>query len=169
MALDRGILAKIDRRVFAELGHTVATQAVKVPLSDAVWSTWRRYCEAVGLTMGEGIAGLIEHELKTVVDEVAGEGAPVFAGRAEEELAARESHVAAREHALEAAEEQLRGWSERLRLWEGELDAQEQRTELTSKLAARPREASAKVGRNERCPCGSGLKYKHCHGLARRR
>ena len=21
-----------------------------------------------------------------------------------------------------------------------------------------------KVGRNERCPCGSGLKYKHCHG-----
>lgn len=22
----------------------------------------------------------------------------------------------------------------------------------------------AKVGRNDRCPCGSGLKYKHCHG-----
>ena len=21
-----------------------------------------------------------------------------------------------------------------------------------------------KVGRNERCPCGSGKKYKHCHG-----
>ena len=21
-----------------------------------------------------------------------------------------------------------------------------------------------KVGRNETCPCGSGLKYKHCHG-----
>ena len=21
-----------------------------------------------------------------------------------------------------------------------------------------------KVGRNEPCPCGSGLKYKHCHG-----
>jgi preprotein translocase subunit SecA len=25
-----------------------------------------------------------------------------------------------------------------------------------------------KVGRNEPCPCGSGKKYKHCHGqLAR--
>jgi preprotein translocase subunit SecA len=24
--------------------------------------------------------------------------------------------------------------------------------------------ASAKVGRNEPCPCGSGKKYKHCHG-----
>jgi hypothetical protein len=22
-----------------------------------------------------------------------------------------------------------------------------------------------KIGRNERCPCGSGLKYKHCNGL----
>ena len=22
-----------------------------------------------------------------------------------------------------------------------------------------------KIGRNELCPCGSGKKYKHCHGL----
>ncbi|MDP5206879.1 SEC-C metal-binding domain-containing protein, partial [Alishewanella sp. SMS9] len=22
----------------------------------------------------------------------------------------------------------------------------------------------AKVGRNDACPCGSGKKYKHCHG-----
>jgi preprotein translocase subunit SecA len=22
----------------------------------------------------------------------------------------------------------------------------------------------AKVGRNQQCPCGSGSKYKHCHG-----
>ncbi|MBV8633452.1 MAG: SEC-C domain-containing protein, partial [Burkholderiaceae bacterium] len=21
-----------------------------------------------------------------------------------------------------------------------------------------------KIGRNDPCPCGSGLKYKHCHG-----
>ena len=25
-------------------------------------------------------------------------------------------------------------------------------------------EPRKKVGRNERCPCGSGKKYKHCHG-----
>jgi uncharacterized protein YecA (UPF0149 family) len=24
--------------------------------------------------------------------------------------------------------------------------------------------ASSKVGRNEPCPCGSGKKYKKCHG-----
>jgi preprotein translocase subunit SecA len=23
---------------------------------------------------------------------------------------------------------------------------------------------SGKVGRNDPCPCGSGKKYKHCHG-----
>jgi tetratricopeptide (TPR) repeat protein len=27
-----------------------------------------------------------------------------------------------------------------------------------------PRPAGAKVGRNDPCPCGSGKKYKHCHG-----
>lgn len=26
------------------------------------------------------------------------------------------------------------------------------------------RRAYPKVGRNEPCPCGSGKKYKHCHG-----
>jgi preprotein translocase subunit SecA len=27
-----------------------------------------------------------------------------------------------------------------------------------------PADAGTKVGRNEPCPCGSGKKYKHCHG-----
>jgi SWIM/SEC-C metal-binding protein len=27
-----------------------------------------------------------------------------------------------------------------------------------------PKEAEEKVGRNEPCPCGSGKKYKKCHG-----
>ena len=25
-------------------------------------------------------------------------------------------------------------------------------------------DAEKKVGRNEKCPCGSGKKFKHCHG-----
>ena len=31
-----------------------------------------------------------------------------------------------------------------------------------------PARVRVKTGRNERCPCGSGLKHKHCHGLSRR-
>ena len=64
MALDRGTLAKIDRRVFAELSHTAGVQAVKVPVSDAVWSTWRRYCDAIDLSMGEAVAGLSPMSLR---------------------------------------------------------------------------------------------------------
>ena len=30
--------------------------------------------------------------------------------------------------------------------------------------AEQPLPADLKVGRNEPCPCGSGKKYKHCHG-----
>jgi preprotein translocase subunit SecA len=48
----------------------------------------------------------------------------------------------------------------------------EERTDLLSKAHAdtqqqrvnQPRKAEKKVGRNEPCPCGSGKKYKHCHG-----
>jgi SEC-C motif-containing protein len=32
---------------------------------------------------------------------------------------------------------------------------------VTTKTVVR---ATPKVGRNEPCPCGSGKKYKHCHG-----
>jgi preprotein translocase subunit SecA len=27
-----------------------------------------------------------------------------------------------------------------------------------------PARAGQKIGRNDPCPCGSGRKYKHCHG-----
>jgi hypothetical protein len=84
--------------------------------------------------MGEGIAGLIDFELQTVIEEAAGEAAAVFGERAEELLAARESQVVAREAELAATEEKLRGWTKRLRIWEGELQALEERTRLTSSL-----------------------------------
>jgi preprotein translocase subunit SecA len=35
--------------------------------------------------------------------------------------------------------------------------------------AARPQATSKKVGANAPCPCGSGKKYKHCHGRVRSR
>jgi preprotein translocase subunit SecA len=32
------------------------------------------------------------------------------------------------------------------------------------KVVVAPKRASAKVGRNDPCPCGSGKKYKNCCG-----
>ena len=30
--------------------------------------------------------------------------------------------------------------------------------------ASQPMQAQPKIGRNDPCPCGSGKKYKQCHG-----
>ena len=38
------------------------------------------------------------------------------------------------------------------------------RTDQGGHLAGQPARAATKVGRNDPCPCGSGKKYKHCHG-----
>lgn len=152
MALDRGTLTKIDRRVFAELNHTNGVQAVKVPVSDALWSTWRRYCEAIGLSMGDGVAGLITHELETVVGSN-GTDVVVFAEQDQRLVKERASRLDARQHDLDTRTGVLRRKEEHLRAWEHRLQIQ--------RLAG----GRAKVGRNDRCPCNSGLKYKHCHGL----
>ena len=34
---------------------------------------------------------------------------------------------------------------------------------------AKQQRKSSKVGRNDPCPCGSGKKYKNCHGAVRNR
>ena len=160
MALDRGTLTRIDRRVFAELAHTAGVQAVKVPVSDAVWSTWRRYCEAIGLSMGEGVAGLIAHELETVVGDE-GDASDVFAEQVARQVGERASRLDARERELDTRDEQLRNKEAHLAAWEHRI--------RTQRMSGAPVRAVTKVGRNERCPCGSGRKYKHCHGLAGRR
>ena len=160
IALDRGTLSRIDRRVFAELGHTVATQTVKVPLSDAMWSTWRRYCQAIGLSMGEGVAGLIAHELETVVGGE-GDASDVSAEQVARQVGERASRLDARERELGARADQLRDKEVHLAAWEHRI--------RTQRMSGAPDRAVTKVGRNERCPCGSGRKYKHCHGLAGRR
>ncbi len=164
MDMDRGVLARLDRKLLAGLGDDEALRTVRVPATAAKWSTWKRYCDSAGISMGRAVTMLIDHELMGVFGDHAGDEHPVFAEQAAEELALREAKVAAREREIDAAQERLEGWNYRLRLRDGEIEAREQRAELASKLASRPSLARVKVGRNERCPCGSGLKYKRCHG-----
>jgi preprotein translocase subunit SecA len=38
-------------------------------------------------------------------------------------------------------------------------------TNLGNDEAKKPVKGDAKVGRNEICPCGSGKKFKRCHGV----
>ena len=156
VVLDRGRLAKIDRRVLAELNHADGVQAVKVPVSEAVWSTWRRYCQAMQLSMGDGVAGLILKELETVVDVDSANG-EVFAERATQQAEEQISQLEARQHELDTRAETLKRKEEHLMAWEKRL--------RTPRVVSGQTIMTERVGRNERCPCGSGLKYKHCHGL----
>ena len=98
-------------------------------------------------TMGEGIGGLIDEELGALVDE--GEHRrSVFAAEMERGLVVRSEAFDIRERRLDEREESLRA-SERL------LRARTRSLEVPSRSSA---------GRNDPCPCGSGFKYKRCHG-----
>ena len=169
MDVDSGILARIDRKLLAGLGDDEAFHPLRVPATGAKWATWMRYCVSAGVSRGRAVATLMDRELLSVFGEhTAGEW-PVFAQQATEALANREARIKAREHRVDTDEARMREWSERLRRWEDELEARELRAEFASKIALRHSTDHAKIGRNERCPCGSGLKYKRCHGLASRR
>jgi hypothetical protein len=163
--LDRGILARIDRKLLAGLDQDETYRMVRIPVTAAKWSTWKRYCDSAGISMGRAIVTLIDWELVSVFGDQTGNRPSVFAEQAEEELASRQTEAARREQAVAATEGRLRRWSEHLRSREDELKARELQVETLSKLSARPADTLVKVGRNDRCPCGSGLEYKHCHGL----
>ena len=44
--------------------------------------------------------------------------------------------------------------------------ARESSSAASTDSAAGPHRSGEKVGRNDKCPCGSGKKYKNCHGIA---
>jgi hypothetical protein len=142
--LDRSTLARIDRRVFSGLEHDEAWQMVRVPAAEAMWSAWKRYCDSLGVSMGRGIAALIQSELHSVVGD-RGEG-PLFLPELEAELTRKQRMLDARERNLETREQRLRTMNQR------------------QPAAPAPTLGLVKVGRNDPCPCGSRMKYKRCHG-----
>lgn len=159
--MDRGRLANVDRRLLAELHDDDEWQPVRIRVSSATWSTWKRYCDVVGMSMGKAIVALIESELASVVDEQMETASAVIAERLrtlderEEELDRREKELDRRTRRsvrrpttreLERMAEQIEppdpGWAP---------------------LPALDAEIFRGVGRNEVCPCGSRRKFKNCH------
>ena len=145
MDLDRGVLAKIDRQLLAGLRHDQTSRMVRVSVSDATWATWKRYCAALGISMGLAISELIGHELliAAAVEDESG----AFVDEVESRLLHRSEELDRREKTLDRREQDIRRSAEILR---------------TRTMPYRP--PSTEPGRNDRCPCGSGFKYKLCHG-----
>jgi hypothetical protein len=146
MDLDRGVLAKIDRQLLAGLRHDETSRMVRVPVSDATWATWKRYCAALGISMGLAIAELMGHELlvAAAVEDESG----AFVDEVESRLLHRSEELDRREKTLDRREQDIRRSAEILR---------------TRTMPYR--QPSTEPGRNDRCPCGSGFKYKRCHGV----
>lgn len=166
MDLDRGKLARLDRRLFAALGRDERFQMVRVPVTPAKWSTWKRYCDAAGVSMGRAIAALIDHELASVLGNSSEGAGSVFEEQTQRLLVDRETALTKREQEVGAAEERVRRRSEHLRVWESELEVREWRVEAATKMSTQRAQVRGATGRNERCQCGSGLKYKRCHGVS---
>lgn len=159
-------LANADRRLLSSIDREERWQQVKVPISSALWDVWGRYCEVAGISMGRGIAALIDLEVQGVAD-----------GREEIEergrlLDERQTQLDEREQELERRERELERREQRLgrRPTRAELERMADKIEPPdpgwSSASQRSTHADSfeGVGRNDPCPCGSGLKYKRCHG-----
>jgi hypothetical protein len=104
MDLDRGTLARIDRKLLAGLSADEAYRTLRVPADAAKWSTWKRYCDSLGISMGRAITALIEHELGAVVGRDR-EDRAAFGAEMERKLP---EDLNARERTLRASEQRLR-------------------------------------------------------------
>jgi hypothetical protein len=82
MDLERGALARIDRKLLAGLGQDETYRMVRVPVTAAKWSTWKRYCDSAGISMGRAIVALIDRELISVFGVSSDDGSPVLTDRA---------------------------------------------------------------------------------------
>jgi uncharacterized protein YecA (UPF0149 family) len=145
MGIDRGVLSRIDRKLLARLETDEEWRVARLPISEALWSAWKRYCLAIDISMGRGIAALVQRELETVI------GAELD----ENLLSEIESRLHGREEAVDDYERRLR---------DRELSIQQREHFLSITDSLTGRSQASKVGRNDRCLCGSGLKYKRCHG-----
>jgi hypothetical protein len=164
MTLDKRTLSSIDRKIGADLDGNERFRMVRVPIDDRRWSIWNRYCQAAGISMGRGITLLIDQELATIVT-----GARDEIARGPTSMEA-EQNLAAQQAAVAEVEEHLAIEARRLQQWERQLEYRRDellRMELRLRSPAPPQpltSPSRSVGRNEPCPCGSGVKYKRCHG-----
>jgi preprotein translocase subunit SecA len=61
-------------------------------------------------------------------------------------------------------QEQPKPKKERLTESRDENVVEEQNAQVQQKPKPQPIRVEAKIGRNDPCPCGSGKKYKNCHG-----
>jgi hypothetical protein len=172
MTLNRQILRKIDDRLRSESDQETGEWMAKVPISGATKAVWQRYCQGVGVHMGQGVAILIHHELASVVDvdletlgdllkerQTESDDRASALAKAEEEIVRRQQDLEARGAKVRERERGVKKREANVAVAERRLAEQVRSDSPTQPIAMKP-------GRNEPCWCKSGKKYKYCHGAA---
>jgi hypothetical protein len=121
MTLDKRTLSSLDRKMSAELDSQARFRMVRVPIDDRRWAIWNRYCQAAGVSMGRGIAGLIEEELASVVTGTSEEIASPLVMEAEKNVATQQAGLAAVEKRLAHEATRLQQWERQLEYRRNEL------------------------------------------------
>lgn len=172
MTLSRQVLRRIDDALRSEFDQEQGEWMAKVPISGATKVVWQRYCQTVGVGMGEGVAFLILHELASIAGEDAERLAERLHTQEEEmktqaqELADREKSLKQREQTLFLREADLKDRKLEVAARERNVAAIEHSLSQNLRPSTRgraPRSSTPKLGRNDPCWCGSGKKYKTCH------
>jgi preprotein translocase subunit SecA len=138
----------------AEFGDEMMDHLIKVIMLQIIDSQWKDHLLSIDhLKEGIGLRGYGQKDPKQEYKKEAFQLFIDMIGRIREEVVGKIFWVQiAREEDVERIEEQQQQKKQRLVF------------NLTDGDAAQQPAKSKKHGRNEPCPCGSGKKYKQCHG-----
>ncbi len=144
----------------AEFGDDVVRHLERVVTMQSLDSHWKDHLFAMD-HLKEGI-GLRGYGQRNPLQEYQLEGFDMFEemlGRLEQDVVEKMFSVRiAAERDVEKMEEEQRRENEQVITAHSQAQAAEQQKQITR--------SGDKVGRNDPCPCGSGKKYKKCHGNA---
>ena len=158
----------------AEVGHDVMRQLEKHIMLSVVDNAWKEHLASMDyLRQGIYLRGYAQKQPKqefkresfelfsTMLDRIKLEVIQMLARvrvRSEEEVAAME----AEQLRIAQAKQMQFQHADAGAMGQQEAEAARALPQMASSLT--PAEAGPKIGRNDPCPCGSGKKYKHCHG-----
>jgi preprotein translocase subunit SecA len=126
---------------------------------------WKDHLLAMDhLRQGIGLRAYGQRDPKQAYKKEGYEGFMQMLSAINHQLISQLMRVQGRAQAEEAARLQRQMQARARQYSEGRADA-EGRPEKAAPATRTPAKAAAKVGRNDPCPCGSGKKYKKCHGL----
>ena len=171
---------KIRERVLAEIeasyahkeelaGHDVLRQFEKSVMLQTLDNLWKEHLAAMDhLRQGIHLRGYAQKNPKQEYKREAFELFTQMLEALKQQVVSVLCRVQVQEPDVDAIEEQRRqSEAAQVRTYSHEETnalAEEKETEVDGQAVEPFVRDGAKVGRNDPCPCGSGKKYKHCHG-----